>query len=450
LFEDHVLDTERRELRKGDAVLSVEPQVFDLLACLIRNRERVVGRDELIASVWDGRTISDSTFTTRINGARSAIGDNGEDQRLIRTVSRRGYRFVGAVHEEQAPNASAVAETASAAIAALPERPGDGALLAGETASETATADARGFRVTTAAAILALCAAAGVGAATATLIFLLWPGADASRSRPVASVQKFDATTVPLVSDVVRRSLAGYPARPDAKALAIAPDGWSIADGAPDIEAAQKEALRQCAARAKGVCRIYAVGMDVVLSKDALPLPATSDLRTEPLQIPLIVDDIPTLNSKARQDITRGYMQAPNHKALAVTTQGLFWVNNLDTRSEPARLAVERCTEATQRTCLLLSVDGFLTIQLPKTRRIARIFLPSTEADIPAKDRLHIARVYQGDEWRALARGKKGTWYPVAAAPSEAAAIEGALSACSQADEECRLYAIANFRVADD
>jgi hypothetical protein len=113
-------------------------------------------------------------------------------------------------------------------------------------------------------------------------------------------------------------------------------------------------------------------------------------------------------------------------------------------------MAVEHCSVNLLRPCLILSVDGFLTIQIPKTRRVVRTFLPSTEAEIPELDRERIAQIYQGREWRALARGKKGTWHPVAAAASEAAAIDAAINACSQADGECRLYAIGNFRVADD
>jgi DNA-binding winged helix-turn-helix (wHTH) protein len=95
-FEDCTLDTERRELRRGQALLSVEPLVFDLLTFLIRNRDRVVTRDELLASVWGGRIVSESTLTSRINTARRAIGDNGEQQRLIRTIIGAG----GSLHRE--------------------------------------------------------------------------------------------------------------------------------------------------------------------------------------------------------------------------------------------------------------------------------------------------------------------------------------------------------------
>jgi TolB-like protein len=97
LFENHRLDTDRRELRRGAEPIAVEPQVFDLLVYLVENRDRVVSKDDLIASVWGGRIVSDSTLTSRINAARKALGDSGEDQKLIRTIARKGLRFVGDV-----------------------------------------------------------------------------------------------------------------------------------------------------------------------------------------------------------------------------------------------------------------------------------------------------------------------------------------------------------------
>ena len=100
LFADHTLDTDRRELRRGSEPVAVEPQVFDLLVYLVQNRDRVVSKDDLIASVWGGRIVSDSTLTSRINAARKAVGDSGEDQKLIRTIARKGLRFVGAVRTQ--------------------------------------------------------------------------------------------------------------------------------------------------------------------------------------------------------------------------------------------------------------------------------------------------------------------------------------------------------------
>ena len=101
LFEGYVLDTDRRELRLGADLVPVEPQVFDVLAYLIENRERVVSKEDLLASVWEGRSVSESALTTRINAARRAIGDSGGQQRLIKTLPRKGFRFVGVVREEQ-------------------------------------------------------------------------------------------------------------------------------------------------------------------------------------------------------------------------------------------------------------------------------------------------------------------------------------------------------------
>src|SRR3954465_7474090 len=101
LFDDHVLDVDRRELRRPGEPIAIEPQVFDLLVLLVRNRDRVVSKDDLIASVWGGRIVSESTLTSRINAARRAVGDSGEDQRLIRTVARRGLRFVADVRAER-------------------------------------------------------------------------------------------------------------------------------------------------------------------------------------------------------------------------------------------------------------------------------------------------------------------------------------------------------------
>ena len=97
LFGDHTLDADRRELRRGAEPISVEPQVFDLLIYLVENRDRVVSKDDLIASVWGGRIVSDSTLTSRINAARKAVGDSGGNQKLIRTIARKGLRFVGDV-----------------------------------------------------------------------------------------------------------------------------------------------------------------------------------------------------------------------------------------------------------------------------------------------------------------------------------------------------------------
>jgi TolB-like protein len=125
-FEDFVLDTDQRELRRGPAVVAIAPLAFDLLEFLIRNRERVLTKDDLIASIWNGRIVSESALSTCINAARSAINDTGEEQRLIRTLPRKGMRFVGAVRETQKPEVLVTADAATEPprpALSLPDRP---------------------------------------------------------------------------------------------------------------------------------------------------------------------------------------------------------------------------------------------------------------------------------------------------------------------------------------
>jgi DNA-binding winged helix-turn-helix (wHTH) protein/tetratricopeptide (TPR) repeat protein len=136
-FEDFTFDTDLRELRRGADLIDLEPQVFDLLAYLIRNRDRVATRDDLIASVWGGRIVSESALSTRINAARSALADSGKQQRLIKTLLRRGVRFVGTVREHD-KSAALTAESAPVKEPELPAvaRPASGAELGADESLE--------------------------------------------------------------------------------------------------------------------------------------------------------------------------------------------------------------------------------------------------------------------------------------------------------------------------
>jgi TolB-like protein len=96
-FENRELDTGTYELRLDGRQCPVEPRVFDILAFLLGNSDRVVSRDELLAELWPGRVVSDATLSTCIKAARRAVGDDGQAQRLIKTVHGRGFRFVGEV-----------------------------------------------------------------------------------------------------------------------------------------------------------------------------------------------------------------------------------------------------------------------------------------------------------------------------------------------------------------
>jgi TolB-like protein/DNA-binding winged helix-turn-helix (wHTH) protein len=108
-FAEFEIDLSRRELRRLGESVHIEPQVFDLIVHLVRNHDRIVSKDELIETIWNGRIISEAALSSRINGARRALGDNGTDQAFIRTLHKRGFRFVGDVHAVSAPEADAEA-----------------------------------------------------------------------------------------------------------------------------------------------------------------------------------------------------------------------------------------------------------------------------------------------------------------------------------------------------
>lgn len=128
LFADCVLDPDRRELTRVAKPVAIGPQVFDLLLYLVQNRDRVVTKDHLLEAVWGGRIVSESTLTSHINAVRKAIGDNGEEQQLVRTVPRKGFRFVGDVREadgaEQSAKGNQAASSApSRPVPAAPSKP---------------------------------------------------------------------------------------------------------------------------------------------------------------------------------------------------------------------------------------------------------------------------------------------------------------------------------------
>lgn len=123
VFEDFVLDEERRELRRGADVVAVEPKVFDLLVYLVANGQRVIAKDDLIDVVWHGRIVSDSALATSVNAARVALGDSGEAQRLIKTLPRKGFRFVGEVRKHEVVDKATTATATPEPNLALPDRP---------------------------------------------------------------------------------------------------------------------------------------------------------------------------------------------------------------------------------------------------------------------------------------------------------------------------------------
>ena len=135
-FANFEIDVARQELRCGSDLVRIEPQVFDLLVYLVRNRNRIVSREELIDAVWKGRVISEATLSSRVSAVRRVIGDNGNDQSLIRTHHKRGFRFVADVKypvrpcgtlatasAEDSENRAQDAATALRSVLALPDKP---------------------------------------------------------------------------------------------------------------------------------------------------------------------------------------------------------------------------------------------------------------------------------------------------------------------------------------
>jgi TolB-like protein/tetratricopeptide (TPR) repeat protein len=132
VIEEHVIDVAMREVRRRDTIVAVEPKVFDLLHHLVENRCRVVTKDELIAQIWQGRVMSDAALSSCVKAARRAVGDDGRQQRLIRTVHRRGFRFVGPVVANEGRSSADRVPGAPAPCCAAPH-------------PEVATADAAAF-----------------------------------------------------------------------------------------------------------------------------------------------------------------------------------------------------------------------------------------------------------------------------------------------------------------
>jgi hypothetical protein len=178
---------------------------------------------------------------------------------------------------------------------------------------------------------------------------------------------------------------------------------------------------------------------------------ADADAHVEPLDVALVAADLPVLTPWMRGRIEEHYIGKSDHRAaaLSVSRGGLALPIGRGTRAEAIRLAMERCEDFRQVPCLLVSVDGFLTVQIPKSRPVTGLFVVAAEPGLSDADRDRLAQAYRAADWRAVARGVRGGWHVVGAKASEAEAVDGAIKSCSRDDEGCRIYAISNFRVSD-
>jgi adenylate cyclase len=257
--------------------------------------------------------------------------------------------------------------------------------------------------------------------------------------------QPFDAGSVPMVTDRVRDSLSNYAQEPNFKAIAISRIGWGVASGASDLASAERDALDRCKKRdQKGDCRLYAAGSDVVWQRT--PLPGPADLH-EPLDLPLVPADLGGITGVHSVAAFEAYLNLKDHKAMAISETGFSTMGDRPSQKEAIRLAVERCSDFSRAPCLLVSIDGFLTIKIPHIYQAKHPYTLAGDSEMSEADKRRIGEIYGGKDWRALVKGGPNHWYAVKEAESEAAAVEQALGACRKVEQQCTLRAIGSFRV---
>lgn len=456
-FDDFRFNVPTRELLRVGKDRSATPislgsRAADLLLLFLQRPGELVTKNEIMDAVWPNAAVEESNLTVQISGLRRALDTGRGGASSIQTVPGRGYRFtlrVTADDEALADLPSSVSGTVapdrveplSEVANALPEPiPPTSAPQAVPTA---AVQNPGGIGRTTRWRLFGV----GVALLCAAAVLVLWRG---------FLTNTFDTAAIPLVTDEARQAMADFRTLPGAKAIAISRDGWGMASAARDLDAAKEEALQRCATLGKlatpepGPCTIYAAGSEIVWPEKRLRLPWPADIHSAPLDIPFVAADLPTIPGFRQAFIDRRFRAAASHKALAIGQERFYVIGARASQAEAVRLAVERCVDFVQAPCLLVAVDGFFTVQLPKMRQVTQLFTLTAETAMSDAEKQRIATIYQRRDWRALARGGGGTWHAVAAAPSEAAAIDQAMELCAANDQGCRIYAIGNFRVADE
>jgi adenylate cyclase len=271
--------------------------------------------------------------------------------------------------------------------------------------------------------------------------------------RSHSNLPAFDAMSTPFASDAKRRSLQqAYPPAPGHKAIALAFDGVGMATGAPSAEIAREQALEDCRSVAQRPCFLYAVGMHVVWPRKALPpLPDPVDIRGSPTAEPLAVEKLPMVNLANLRLPISTYTNSKNElKTLALGNHGvLSWAIDGGSSQETERRALEVCSFWTEKPCLIIARGNQLTQPLPQSRKVTDIFLFSSDLQIPSAERARLEKIYQGDDWRAIATGQRGTWEAVSGKASEAEAVSSALDLCAKNGDACKVFAIGNFMVEE-
>jgi adenylate cyclase len=302
--------------------------------------------------------------------------------------------------------------------------------------------------------------AAGIGAIVLAIL-----GVWAALQRPAAPVistsgpGRFDTAKVPLVTDATRQRLVkSYVEAGGAKALAISNDGdfIGVAVNAPDETSAGERAKESCerdsTATHRRPCFVYAVGDRVLVDAARFPLPLPGETPAKPAGQRFGVADTPLAAMQQGRRLQQEYPAERRPKALAIGSRGDgVWgaMSTGATAAEASRRALEFCGFRAPGPCVLYAVGDDLMTRPPQTKRIIGALTFAGDKSIPAGERARLLQIYAAGDWQAMARGANGTWHAIAGQASELAAIEAALTACRQADRDCRLYAVGRFLVAD-
>jgi DNA-binding winged helix-turn-helix (wHTH) protein len=452
-FEGYTLDAAGRSfLDPTGAELALTRAEFSLLLTFARAPGRVLSRDELRHAVAGrGAEPDDRSVDVLVSRLRRKIEPDPKAPRLIVTLPGEGYKFTAkpqtAALTDTRPAMPVAAEPTSLAPPAQPLPAVPAPTATAPPVAPIPRAPSHGAPRVAAIAGVAVGAIAG-------LAIGLWYSGLATMFAPAGSAQRFNADLVPLVFDSTRAQLAEYEHEPNAKAIALSREGWGMSFGAADIETAKNEAIERCRERDKGgFCRIYAAGGAVVWPQSTLPMPLPADIRQDLDKVPLTADGLErlwrTIWHVSPPQVIAKYPSAPEHRALAASVGSAFVFVARPTRDEAVRLTLERCADYGRSPCLLLSVDGMMNVAVPQSRRLVAPFTLAGELTMSEAERQRVAEIYAGKDWRALAKGGSGHWYAVSGLADEIAAADAALKACHDAESDCTLHAIGNFRVGE-
>jgi DNA-binding winged helix-turn-helix (wHTH) protein len=480
VFDDSTLDTERRELWRAASPVPIGPQVFDLLAYLIENRERVVSQDDLLAAVWKGRIVSESTLRSHINAARGAIGDDGEAQRLIRTLPRKGFRFVGEVRERQAslvpvgPADAATEIAPRSAVAPASERDRhvvSAVVIASAPGLIPAPTSPARWQVKNGVprVVMIGSAVAVMAIITGLAILFLYPGAgpgvrQASVPPPVPrGLNVMVPENVPFISDRDQAAIREvYLSASDHKALALGYETMGFAVGEPDKATAEAAAVANCQkttdekkppnGRETPIrCQLYASGDFVVSSRPRPPMPPQPWIVRNPsIETPFAAKDVPLISERTLRLLENSYAKSARTKVLALSAAGNITGRAAEASVEQAvRRGLELCGNGAGTACMIVEINDKFIVPIPKLMKVVGFVRAGIISDVAPAQREEVARRLANANagWNAVAVGASGNSGLKLGAESEQAAIAGAMDDCARDERECHVVAIGPFLV---